>query len=81
MIIKFPGFQCFHSKADQRKDIETLIKAPLAGTLALDQCDGDVDGGDVDDDADDILVQVEKLVSILMALATVGLIHYRIIEK
>ena len=38
----------------------TLIKAPLGGTLALDQCEGDVDGGDDDDDVDvddvDILI-------------------------
>ena len=38
----------------------TLIKAPLGGTLALDQCEGDVDGGEDDDDVDvddvDILI-------------------------
>ena len=37
-----------------------MIKAPLGGTLALDQCEGDVDGGDDDDDVDvddvDILI-------------------------
>ena len=39
--------------------MNTLIKAPLTGTFALDQCDGDVDGGDVDDDddADDMVAQ------------------------